>query len=135
MGDVISETIGTVVALIRDGKLELQEAAHRAESEVRASWGGERVYIGKTSVDTLRAMTQRDRAIQRDWARGDHIPVLARRYGISPRRVQQLVAVDTDRRETSCLTDFAASVDSANHDPVRDPTGQADRRRRPQQNR
>lgn len=126
MADVISDAIQAVIGYLREGKLELHDAAQRAESDIRTNWGGERVYIGKTSADALRAISNRDRAIARDWQRGDHIPVLARRYGLSARRVQQVVSVQA--RETVCLTDFAAPQQSADNEPIRQPAGSPQRR-------
>ena len=54
------------------------------------NWGGERPYIGK-AMDAHRVMGRRDAAILRDWRAGERAPALARRYGISARRVRQIV--------------------------------------------
>ena len=117
MTDVIRDAIETVIGYVRDGRLELQAAAEAAERDVRINWGGERVYIGKTGAEDLREKSRRDAAINRDWQRGDHIPVLARRYGLSDRRIKQIVQVE--RMETVCLTDFQSAGHDALHDPVR----------------
>lgn len=127
--DVISEAIQTVIGYLRDGKLELLDAAQRAEHDIRSSWGGERVYIGKTSVDALREKSRRDASIARDWQRGDHIPVLARRYGLSPRRVQQLISIQIQTRETVCLNHFAVGQQSPDNESFRQPAGPSERRR------
>lgn len=59
------------------------------QAGVVRDWGGERPYIGKGGQ---RAMSRRDAAIWRDWRAGERAPALARRYGISARRVLQIVA-------------------------------------------
>lgn len=65
--------------------------AGRVESAVRRDWGGERPYVGKAGEVGRHALTERDRAIQRDSARGEHTALLSRRYQISPRRIQQIL--------------------------------------------
>ena len=57
---------------------------------VEADWGGERPYIGKGAA-AQRATSQRDAALLRDWAAGERTQALARRYGISTRRVRKII--------------------------------------------
>ena len=57
---------------------------------VEADWGGERPYIGK-GTSAQRAMSQRDAALMRDWDAGERTQTLARRYGISTRRVRKII--------------------------------------------
>ena len=59
-------------------------------ASVEADWGGERPYIGK-GASAQRAMSQRDAALLRDWAAGERTQTLARRYGISTRRVRKII--------------------------------------------
>lgn len=61
------------------------------EDEVRQQWGGELQYIAKTSEKQIEHKTRRDRAIVREHHQGEHIPFLARRYGLSERRVRQIL--------------------------------------------
>lgn len=61
------------------------------EHEIRQHWGGELQYIAKTSDAQIEYKTRRDRDIVREARRGEHNKYLARRYGISERRVQQIL--------------------------------------------
>lgn len=58
---------------------------------VQVEWGGDRPYIRKANEAARAERSLRDRAIVRDHQRGDSAALLARRYGISRRRVEQLV--------------------------------------------
>lgn len=60
------------------------------QSAIQRDWGGDRPYIGK-SGDATRKMSTRDNALLRDWHAGERPATLARKYGISPRRVRQIV--------------------------------------------
>ena len=59
--------------------------------EVQAEWGGDRPYIAKVGEQEVRQMRARDAAICRDHAAGERTALLARRYGITARRVQMIV--------------------------------------------
>jgi Mor family transcriptional regulator len=61
------------------------------EAEVRADWGGERHYIAKLGESGRAQLADRDRRICDDYRRGEHIELLSRRYGISTKRVRQIV--------------------------------------------
>lgn len=90
--DVIIDTLDTLIELLeRNGGVYLP--AHRTEAEriARAAWGGERPYVGKRGECGQGDISQRDRAIRRDFARGAPVPVLARRYGVSERRARAIV--------------------------------------------
>lgn len=58
---------------------------------VQVEWGGDRPYIRKANEAARAERSLRDRAIVRDHQRGESAALLARRYGISRRRVEQLV--------------------------------------------
>lgn len=58
---------------------------------VAKDYNGERPYIGK-GRDAEREMSSRNRSIIRDWKAGERVALLSRRYGISSRRVRQIVA-------------------------------------------
>lgn len=58
---------------------------------IQAEWGGDRPYIRKANEAARAERSLRDRAIVRDHQRGESAALLARRYGISRRRVEQLV--------------------------------------------
>ena len=54
-------------------------------------WGGDRPYIRKANEAARAERSLRDRAIVRDHQRGESSALLSRRYGISRRRIEQLV--------------------------------------------
>lgn len=66
------------------------------EREVRRDWGGDRPYIAKVgetaALETAHRIAHRNAQILRDWRNGERTALLARRYGISPRRVRQIIA-------------------------------------------
>lgn len=118
MPDVLTAALREIADLLTKKGFEFHpQEQSQVETRLRQIFGGDRCYIGKTSADAIRHQSNRDRAILRDWRHGEHIPVLARRYGLSPRRVQQLVA-----GEITCLNDFAAVEQSPEHDRVHDRT-------------
>ena len=61
------------------------------EVEVRRDWGGDRVYVSKTGESATLETARRNAQILRDWRAGERVSLLARRYGISPRRVRQII--------------------------------------------
>jgi Mor family transcriptional regulator len=63
----------------------------KIEAEVRRDWGGERPYIAKEGEDARRRMSQRDQRIRAQHRRGDHVPLLSRRWGLSERQIRRIV--------------------------------------------
>ena len=55
-------------------------------------YAGDRVYIGKTTTETRQQMTRRDRSVLRDHQAGERVALIARRYGITERRVRMIIA-------------------------------------------
>jgi Mor family transcriptional regulator len=71
---------------------ELDDAAlQRIEGDIRRDWGGERAYIAKQGEHGRAVQSARDECIRRDFRRGERIELLCRRYGLSARRVQEIV--------------------------------------------
>lgn len=66
----------------------------QVEQDVRADWGGERHYIAKVGESGKAQLAERDRQIRREHHAGDHDALIARRHGISIKRVQQILACD-----------------------------------------
>lgn len=62
------------------------------EKETRRDWGGDRPYIAKAGETDAHETALRNAQILRDWRNGERTALLARRYGISPRRVRQIIA-------------------------------------------
>jgi Mor family transcriptional regulator len=63
----------------------LAEVLAEVEIAVRTLYGGDRYYI-----QSGRAL--RDAAIRREHRAGERVPYLARKYGLSKRRVEQIIA-------------------------------------------
>ena len=68
--------------------LELQDL----ELSLRSDWGGERAYIRRTGEASDKEMARRDIAIRAQHRRGERVELLSRRWGISIRRVQQIIS-------------------------------------------
>jgi Mor family transcriptional regulator len=61
------------------------------EHEVRRDWGGGRHYVAKIGECGKQQLAARDRQIRADANRGESDTLLASRYGISIRRIQQIL--------------------------------------------
>lgn len=70
---------------------KLESAIAAAEDETRQDWAGERPYIAKRGERTVLLLSERNRAIIRDWKAGERQALLARKYGISRQRVKQII--------------------------------------------
>ena len=78
----------------KHGKLPIK-VLQQVEQDVRADWGGERHYIAKVGESGKAQLAERDRQICREHHAGDHDELIARRHGISVKRVRQILACDT----------------------------------------
>lgn len=81
--DVVEYTLRCVQALAPSLSKTIADAA---ESHVRAMFGGDEVWIGKR-----RDHSDRNRAIVRDYIAGERLALLSRRYGLSERRILQII--------------------------------------------
>lgn len=68
--------------------------AAAVDQRVRAEWGNTRAHITSTLGGKDAAFNARNAALMRDWQRGERIELLARRYQISRRRVEQIIAAN-----------------------------------------
>lgn len=68
-----------------------EEVAAQVQFEVRGDWGGERHYIAKVGECGKLQLTARDRQIRADANRGERVALLARRYGLSKKRIWQIL--------------------------------------------
>lgn len=62
----------------------------RVVMEVRTDWKGERPYIG-VRMEIDRQMSERNRSIIRDHKAGERVTFLARRYGLSRKRIWEII--------------------------------------------
>ena len=65
--------------------------AAQISKEVRREWAGESVRVCYIKSEARAYKSRRDEAIKRDWQRGERLPLLERRYGISERRIRQIL--------------------------------------------
>ena len=83
--------------LIDDVLLRVMEAApglsatlaREISAQVRHDWAGDTIFYICKNTNAMR--NSRDEAIRRDWQRGEHLPLLERRYGLSERRIRQIL--------------------------------------------
>lgn len=94
--DIISDIL--VRALERIGKVsktaaqKLEAEIGALELEIRQDYGGERHYVIRGGESSFDLRVERDLRLLADYQRGERVPLLARRYGISERRVYQIIA-------------------------------------------
>jgi Mor family transcriptional regulator len=87
--DLVSDIIQRIADKYRKLPLSVIE---EVRAEVIADWGGERCYIPKIGESGRAQLADRDRRIREECRQGDHVELLAQRYGISIKRVQQIVS-------------------------------------------
>lgn len=92
------DLVADLIQRIRDKYPKLPAAvAREVEVEARADWGGERHYVPKHGESGRLQLAERDRQIHADHQRGEHDELIARRHGISVKRVRQVLAGDPPR--------------------------------------
>jgi Mor family transcriptional regulator len=64
------------------------DMVEKIEREVRADWGGDRVFIPKRMGD---GHSERNSRIFRDYLNGERLALLERRYSLSQRRLLQII--------------------------------------------
>jgi len=87
MTDILKDILQRVAEIQR---LPVAEIA-KIEAELRKDFGGERHYIARIGETAARMMAQRDIAIRAQHRAGEHVPLLSRRWGLSPRRIRQII--------------------------------------------
>lgn len=85
--DIVSD----IIARIRTDPPRDEQSLAELESALREEYGGSHSYIGVTPEDEQRARIARHRQILRDWQAGEKVALIARRYGLSRRRVYQII--------------------------------------------
>ena len=75
-------------------RLELSDAfadvLNLAEREVKQEYGGERIYITRTSDEEVMQSASRNNAIRRAWKTGEPTSLIAERHGLHPRTVRRI---------------------------------------------
>lgn len=89
--DILADVIRRVIDVWEGAPVS---TLRNLERDLRKDWGGERVYVAKVGESGRQERSQREAAIREDYRRGAHVRALARKWGISPRRVQQILRSD-----------------------------------------
>lgn len=66
--------------------------AQAVEKEIRADWGGDRVFIARRTGE---GHSSRNSRIMRDYLTGERLSLLSRRYQISERQVLRIIKAPT----------------------------------------
>ena len=85
---VPDDFVSDVLAVVASVAPLAPEQVAAAEAEVRARWGGDRPYIAHRAGE---GKSQRNEQIRRDYLRGERLALLERRYGLSQRRLLQII--------------------------------------------
>ena len=91
--DILADVLARVREAVGEDFAKVQQGIEQA---MRRDWGGERAYIAKNGESARNFLSRRDQQIIAQARRGDHIPLIARRWDISVRRVQQILSTRRD---------------------------------------
>lgn len=67
------------------------EGLRQLEEEIRNDWGGDRPYVPKMGEQAREFVSQRNALICAQYRAGERVALLARRHGLSKRRVEQII--------------------------------------------
>jgi Mor family transcriptional regulator len=69
-----------------------REKVRKVIDQLRHDWGGTDAWIFRHNGEPVRrAVFRRNAQIYRDWQAGERVPFLARKYGISAKRVYAVI--------------------------------------------
>lgn len=77
--------------ILTDAFSMMDRPLEEIEEAIRAEYAGSHVYIRRDPMRGAKDMSARDRALIRDWNRGESPALLSRRYRITLRRVYQIL--------------------------------------------
>lgn len=87
--DIVLDILGRLQEALAAAKGELTpELMKGIEADIRADWGGDRVFIAKRRGD---GHSSRNSRIFRDYLAGERVKLLSRRYELSERQVLRIV--------------------------------------------
>ena len=79
-----------------------ETVATQVERDARQYWGGERCYIAKAGESPRRREAfERAERVRADHARGERIPLLARRYQLTTRHVRRLLGMSEEAAQAA----------------------------------
>lgn len=88
VGDIVCDMLVRVVNLVPVSTEQLREL----EDGLRHDWGGDETYVCKTGESVREKLNERDERIRAQARRGERVPLLSRRWHLSPRRIRQILA-------------------------------------------
>jgi Mor family transcriptional regulator len=87
--DIVADILQRCLALAQKNQAPLTEKdIAEVEREVRNDWGGDRPFIAKRNGE---GHSQRNSRIMRDYLAGERLKLLERRYGLTQRRLLQII--------------------------------------------
>jgi len=91
--DIVLDILGRVQEALAAAKGELTpELVKGVEADIRADWGGDRVFIAKRRGE---GHINRNSRIFRDYLAGERVKLLSRRYELSERQVLRIIKAPT----------------------------------------
>ena len=89
MDDIVTDIMRRVAEVVtrKDARTFLEQI----EADIRRDWGGDRPYIAKKGESAEMEMSKRNAAILRDHRNGERATFLARKYGMSRKRIHEIV--------------------------------------------
>ena len=93
---IIDDVLAAMIDMAGQGadttvRQRLTQAAQRVSQQKHHEWAGERVYVARNKQAMQANISSRNAAIQRDHQRGERVPLLMRRYGLTRRRIEQIL--------------------------------------------
>lgn len=87
--DIVLDILGRVQEALAAAKGELTpELVKGVEADIRAQWGGDRVFIARIRGE---GHSSRNSRIFRDYLAGERVKLLSRRYELSERQVLRII--------------------------------------------
>lgn len=90
--DIITDILQRVAEKLGKLPKATADAFTDIEAAARNDWGGQRHYIAKIGETGRQQMARRDAAILADHRHGEREELLSRRWGISVRRIRQIIS-------------------------------------------
>ncbi|AVQ83815.1 Mor transcription activator family protein [Variovorax sp. PMC12] len=91
--DIVLDILGRLQQALAEAKGELTpELVKGIEADIRADWGGDRVFIAKRRSE---GHSSRNSRIFRDYLAGERVKLLSRRYELSERQVLRIIKMPT----------------------------------------
>lgn len=90
MDDLIADILARIAEQCTPKMLEKLDLS-AVESGIRRDWGGERHYVARKGEEVRARLTERDERIRMQHRRGERVPLLSRRWGLSERQIRRIV--------------------------------------------